>query len=93
MTFNADNTYDIGASGATRPRSLYIGTNITAGGTITAGSGPTTITTAAGLLIGGVMAAPFAAFAAKHFSPKLMLILVGSALTVTSGYGVWTAWG
>ena len=46
-----------------------------------------------GLLIGGVMAAPFAAYAAKHFSPKLMLILVGSALTITSSYGVWTAWG
>ena len=27
-----DNTYDIGASGATRPRSLYLGSNITAGG-------------------------------------------------------------
>lgn len=46
-----------------------------------------------GLLIGGVMAAPFAAYAARHFSPKLMLILVGSALTITSSYGVWTAWG
>lgn len=45
-----------------------------------------------GLLIGGVIAAPFAAFAAKHFSPKLMLILVGAALTITSSYGVWTAW-
>lgn len=45
-----------------------------------------------GLLIGGMAAAPFAAFAAKHFSPKLMLILVGGALTVTSSYGIWTAW-
>ena len=45
-----------------------------------------------GLLIGGMLAAPFAAFAAKHFSPKLMLILVGAALTITSSYGVWTAW-
>lgn len=46
-----------------------------------------------GLLIGGVIAAPFAAVAAKHFSPKLMLIMVGVALTATSGYGIWTAWG
>lgn len=46
-----------------------------------------------GLLIGGVLAAPFAAFAAKHFSPKLMLILVGIALSLTSSYGIWTAWG
>lgn len=45
-----------------------------------------------GLLIGGMAAAPFSAFAAKHFSPKLMLILVGGALTVTSSYGIWTAW-
>lgn len=31
----ADNTYDIGAVGATRPRSLYVGTNGTFGGTLT----------------------------------------------------------
>jgi hypothetical protein len=46
-----------------------------------------------GLLIGGAIAAPFAAVAAKHFSPKLMLIMVGVALTATSAYGIWTAWG
>ncbi|UIP07093.1 sulfite exporter TauE/SafE family protein [Erythrobacter sp. SDW2] len=46
-----------------------------------------------GLLIGGVIAAPFAAVAAKHFSPKLMLIMVGVALIATSAYGIWTAWG
>jgi len=46
-----------------------------------------------GLLIGGVLGAPLGAFAAKHFSPKLMLILVGVVLTITSFYGVWVAWG
>ena len=46
-----------------------------------------------GLLIGGVLAAPLGAFAAKHFSPKLMLILVGAVLTATSAYGVWRALG
>ena len=46
-----------------------------------------------GLLIGGVMAAPIGAWAAKHFNPKTMLILVGMVLTVTSAYGVWKAWG
>lgn len=46
-----------------------------------------------GLLIGGVIAAPFAAVAAKHFSPKLMLVMVGVALTATSAYGIWNAWG
>lgn len=46
-----------------------------------------------GFLIGGVAAAPIGAFAAKHFSPKLMLVMVGVALTITSGYGIWTSWG
>ena len=46
-----------------------------------------------GLLIGGVLGAPLGAFAAKHFPAKLMLILVGVVLTITSFYGVWTAWG
>ncbi len=45
-----------------------------------------------GLLIGGLMAAPLGAWAAKHFPAKQMLILVGSVLTVTSAYGVWSAW-
>ncbi|MEZ5689957.1 MAG: sulfite exporter TauE/SafE family protein [Caenibius sp.] len=46
-----------------------------------------------GLIIGGIVAAPFGAMAAKHFSPKVMLILVGFALSVASAYGIWTAWG
>ena len=46
-----------------------------------------------GLLIGGIAAAPLGAWAAKHFPPKQMLILVGVVLTATSGYGVWKAWG
>lgn len=46
-----------------------------------------------GLLIGGILAAPLGAWAAKHFSPKAMLILVGTVLSLTSGYGVWRAWG
>lgn len=46
-----------------------------------------------GFLIGGVIAAPLGAFAAKHFSPKLMLVMVGVVLTATSCYGIWTSWG
>lgn len=46
-----------------------------------------------GFLIGGVVAAPLGAFAARHFSPKLMLILVGATITLTSAYGIWTTWG
>jgi uncharacterized membrane protein YfcA len=44
-----------------------------------------------GFLIGGVAAAPFGAFAAKHFSTKAMLIMVGIVLTLTSVYGVASA--
>ncbi len=46
-----------------------------------------------GLLIGGVLAAPFGAWAAKRFPPRIMMILVGVVLTLTSTYGIWTAWG
>lgn len=46
-----------------------------------------------GLLIGGVLAAPFGAWAAKHIPARHMLILVGIVLTLTSGYGVYAAWG
>ncbi|WP_374284287.1 sulfite exporter TauE/SafE family protein [Novosphingobium sp.] len=46
-----------------------------------------------GLLIGGLLAAPIGAWAAKHFPPKQMLILVGTVLILTSGFGVWKAWG
>lgn len=45
-----------------------------------------------GLLVGGVLGAPFGAWAAKHVPAKWMLILVGIVLTLTSAYGVWTAW-
>lgn len=44
-----------------------------------------------GLLIGGVLGAPIGAYAAKHFSAKYMLILVGIVLTATSAFGVWQA--
>ena len=46
-----------------------------------------------GLLIGGICAAPIGAWAAKHLPAKQMLILVGIVLTLTSAYGVWSAWG
>lgn len=42
-----------------------------------------------GLLIGGVLAAPFGAWAAKHFAPRTMLVLVGVVLTLTSGFSLW----
>lgn len=44
-----------------------------------------------GFLIGGIAAAPFGAWAAKHIPAKTMLIMVGIVLTLTSAYGAWTA--
>ena len=46
-----------------------------------------------GLLIGGVLAAPLGAWAARHFPPRMLMILVGIVLTITSAYGLWSAWG
>ncbi len=40
-----------------------------------------------GLLIGGVFAAPLGALMAKRIPMKVMLILVGTVLTITSTYG------
>ena len=44
-----------------------------------------------GFLIGGVAAAPIGAFAAKRFSTKWMLVLVGVVLIATSAFGIWKA--
>ncbi len=44
-----------------------------------------------GLIIGGVVAAPFGAYMAKRFSPKLMLVMVGVVLTATSAFGLYRA--
>ncbi|ONF96371.1 sulfite exporter TauE/SafE family protein [Sphingomonas jeddahensis] len=44
-------------------------------------------TATVGLLIGGVLAAPFGAVMAKRIPTKVMLILVGIVLTATSTYG------
>lgn len=47
----------------------------------------------AGLLIGGVCAAPFGAMIAKRVNPDLLLTFVGLILTLTSGYGLYRAIG
>lgn len=41
-----------------------------------------------GLLIGGMVAAPIGAIIAKYFLPRLMLILVGIVLIVTSAFAI-----
>lgn len=48
-------------------------------------------TATVGLLIGGVAAAPLGAVIAKRTRPKLLLVLVGTLLTLTSLYGVYRA--
>lgn len=43
LLFSTDNTRDIGASGATRPRDLYLGRNALVAGTLSLGSTPATL--------------------------------------------------
>ena len=47
----------------------------------------------AGLLIGGIAAAPLGGYFAKHIPPRLLLILVGILLMATSAYGIWKMFG
>jgi uncharacterized membrane protein YfcA len=42
----------------------------------------------AGLLVGGVVAAPLGAMLARHIAPKILLVSVGIILTLTSLFGV-----
>lgn len=44
-----------------------------------------------GLLIGGIVAAPFGALLAKRVQPKTLMLLVGIVLTATSLYGLYRA--
>ena len=44
-----------------------------------------------GLLIGGVLAAPFGAVIAKRVNPDMLLTFVGAILTLSSSYGLYRA--
>ena len=44
-----------------------------------------------GLVIGGVIAAPFGAMIAKRVNPDQLLTFVGALVTLTSGYGLYRA--
>jgi uncharacterized membrane protein YfcA len=44
-----------------------------------------------GLLIGGVIAAPFGAWIAKRVNPDMLLTFVGALVTLTSGYALYAA--
>jgi hypothetical protein len=62
---------------------------VTISATFIAALGWAAFTTAtAGLLIGGLLAAPLGGFVARKVAPQRLLILVGTVLLVTSGYGI-----
>lgn len=44
-----------------------------------------------GLLIGGIVAAPFGAWFAKHIPTRSLLLMVGIVLTATSAFSLWKA--
>jgi uncharacterized membrane protein YfcA len=44
-----------------------------------------------GLLVGGVLAAPFGAWIAKRINPDMLLTFVGTILTLTSSYALYRA--
>lgn len=44
-----------------------------------------------GLLVGGVIAAPFGALVAKRVNPDMLLTFVGALVTLTSGYALYAA--
>jgi uncharacterized membrane protein YfcA len=48
-------------------------------------------TAAVGLLIGGVAAAPLGGYVTKRVNARLLLVMVGAVLTVTSLLGIWKA--
>lgn len=45
-----------------------------------------------GLIIGGVIAAPFGAVLASRVSPRTLLLAVALVLIATSSYSIWKAW-
>lgn len=46
----------------------------------------------AGLVAGGLLAAPFAAYVTRHLKAKTLLLLVGSLITLVSLFNLYRAW-
>lgn len=46
-------------------------------------------TLVAGLVIGGMFAAPFAAYITKHLKPRMLLVMVGTLISVISAFNLW----
>ena len=55
--------------------------------------GPDTWPTIAGLVFGGVLAAPLAAVLTRRLSPRALLVLVGVLISALSTYNLWKALG
>jgi uncharacterized protein len=49
--------------------------------------------TVAGLVVGGLFAAPLAATLTRHLHTKTLLVLVGSVISLVSVYNLWRALG
>lgn len=49
-------------------------------------------TLVAGLVLGGLVAAPFAAYITKHVKTKTLLVLVGSLIALVSLFNLYKAW-
>ena len=47
--------------------------------------------TVAGLVVGGLFAAPFAAYLTKHLHTKTLLAIVGSVIALISAYNLYRA--
>src|SRR5690606_42147518 len=45
-----------------------------------------------GLIAGGVIAAPLGAFLASKIRKRVLMIMVGSLIVLTSGYTIFTTW-
>ena len=54
---------------------------------------PTTWLLVAGLVFGGLFAAPFAALLCKRLQPRTLMTIVGCLITLLSAYNVWRAVG
>lgn len=49
-------------------------------------------TATVGLIVGGVIAAPFGALMAKRMQPRVLLLAVSAVLIATSVFSIWKAW-
>ncbi|MFS2112278.1 sulfite exporter TauE/SafE family protein [Sphingomonas sp. Sphisp140] len=78
--------------GTVNTAEFFVTTTISATFITQLGWGAFTLATV-GLLIGGVIAAPFGALLAKRVEPKTLMLMVGIVLTLTSLYNLYLAVG